>query len=110
MTLRKQQTSLSQKSQPSYDETIPVMQVTYRHYKRASVFRVSSSLELTQSTSTLDVQPAVYKVSAHLSLFMTSRIQHFSHMRLSSSIYFLLIVSLLLTDAIYGIGSVPSIS
>jgi hypothetical protein len=103
------------------------MQVTYRPYKRArtsyslyslfdivdiviSVFRVSSSHKLTQSTSTLDVQPEVWKVSAHLSLFVTSRIQHFSRIRLSSSIYFLLIVSLLLTDTIYGIGSVPSIS
>jgi hypothetical protein len=84
------------------------MQVTYRPYKRASVFPVSSSHKLTQSTSTLDVQPEVEKVSAHLSLFMTRRIQHFSHIRLSSSIYFLPIVSLLLTDTIYGIRSVPT--
>jgi hypothetical protein len=32
---------------------------------------------------------------------MTSRIQHFSNIRLNSSIYFLLIVSLLLTDIRY---------
>jgi hypothetical protein len=111
MTLRKQQNHcLSYKKQLSYDETILVMQVTYRPYKRASVFRVSSSHQLTQSTSTLAVQPEVKKVSAHLSLFMTSRIQHLSRIRLSSSIYFLLIVSLLITDTIYGIRSVPSIS
>jgi hypothetical protein len=60
MTLRKQQKSLLElESQLSYDETVLVMQVTYRPYKRASVFRVSSSHELTQSTSTLDVQPEV---------------------------------------------------
>jgi hypothetical protein len=61
MTLGKKQKSLldgwSWKSQLSYDETLLVMQVTYRPYKRASVFRVSSLLELTQLSSTIDVQP-----------------------------------------------------
>jgi hypothetical protein len=60
MTLRKQRKSLLElESQLRYDETILVMQVTYRPYKRASVFRVSSSHKLTQSTSTLDVQAEV---------------------------------------------------
>jgi hypothetical protein len=60
MTLRKQHKSLLELEKPAkFDETILVMQVTYRPYKRASVFRVSSSHELTRSTSTLDVQAEV---------------------------------------------------
>jgi hypothetical protein len=42
MTLRKQQKSLLELEKPaSYDETILVMQVTYRPYKRACTFLLS---------------------------------------------------------------------
>jgi hypothetical protein len=52
MTIRKSiNYQLSQKkNQLSYDETMLLMQVTYRPYKRAFNFRDSSSLELPQST------------------------------------------------------------
>jgi hypothetical protein len=60
MTLRKQQKSLFElESQLSYDENILVIQVAHRPYKRACIFRVSSSHKLTRSMSTLDVQPEV---------------------------------------------------
>jgi hypothetical protein len=73
MTVRKKQKSLVELEKPAnYDETILLMQVTYRPYKRASNFRGSSSLELTQSTSKWNQ----------------------SHTRLNGSIYLLLIVSL----------------
>jgi hypothetical protein len=70
MTLRKQQKSLLElENSANYDKTVLVMQAMYRPYKRASVLRASSSHKLTQSTSTMDVQPSLESFSPSLTVY-----------------------------------------
>jgi hypothetical protein len=79
MTLRKSKNHcLSQIRQLSYDEAILIMQVTYRPYKRASNFRVSLGLELTRSTSRLDVQSKVTSQRGSAMQCFRCHVRHYS--------------------------------